>query len=287
MKRYIFVRILLAFSFCLTANSDSFNIWSEVDSVVDFKAKLHVFKADSSFNNHKAIIICPGGSYHHLGMKHEGFEVAKWLNTLGFNAFVLQYRVGVKGWRHPAMIQDLQRTIQVLRENPNKYEINPNSIGLMGFSAGGHLVCIASIYYETNYLEELGIFPNVSLKPDFSVLVYPVVSMQDSLVHKRSRKNLLGKNPQKQLIDKYSLEENIHKNISPMLIIHCKDDNVVDYKNSYYLYSHLKSLNGLVDLVLYKVGGHGFGLKNNKDIVNEFKKDLVEWFFKLGILVNK
>ena len=171
-------------------------IWG--DSPVSSKMKrshMVVFKAQENPSG-ISVIICPGGSYSFLALKSEGIEVAKWLNNNNITAFVLLYRVGLFGNRHPAMIQDMQRAIQLVKENSQEYGIDPDKVGLMGFSAGGHLVGTAGIYFDTNYLAELGITPRVCLRPAFVTMIYPVVSMTDEeVVHKKSRRNLLSRKP--------------------------------------------------------------------------------------------
>ncbi|HPH15814.1 MAG TPA: alpha/beta hydrolase [Bacteroidales bacterium] len=217
-------------------------IWQGIDTICykNEHSQLLVFTPDSAKNNHAAVIICPGGSYGHLGLKHEGIEVAQWLSKLGFTAFVLKYRVGMQGYHHPAMIQDLQRSIQIVRERASVWDIEQKKVGVMGFSAGGHLVGVAGIHYNYNFLAYQGIYPKVSLRPDFVVMVYPVVSMHDSIAHKKSKRNLLGRNYSEDLIHKLSLEENVHAHVPPIFIVHALGDKVVDYRNSVYLYRELQ-----------------------------------------------
>jgi len=285
MKSLAILDFMILVSLGHFKGSEIIDIWGNTITPANHSVRLYVFRPEKAQANAPAIIICPGGSYHHLGMKHEGANVAKWLSSQGITAFVLQYRVALGGWQYPAMIQDLQRSIQIVRENAEYYGINPEAVGVMGFSAGGHLAGTAMEYYEHNYLAELGIMPAVSLKPDFGVMVYPVVSMHDSIAHQRSKKSLLGKNPDKELENLMSLEDNIPDVMPPVLIIHAKDDPVVDYRNSSYFYQNLKEKGKTADLIIYPTGGHGFGVKRTtKPITPPWQSDCLMWLKKQGLI---
>lgn len=226
-----------------------------------------------------AVIVCPGGSYHWLDISTEGIGVAKWLQKNGIAAFVLTYRVaGVwayvshyrllfRGNRQPDMFRDVQRAIQLVRENASQWGINMNKVGVMGFSAGGHLAMSAGVFHNTNFLLPLGITPKVSLRPDFVVPVYPVVTLTDKrYVHKRSRKGLLGEwgKRNKRLQDSLSLERHIPADCPPVLLVNCVDDPVVKYQNSVLLDSALTARGVPHCYLQYKTGGHGFGASDVK-----------------------
>jgi acetyl esterase/lipase len=247
--------------------------------------RLTLFPANGQHNTHVAVIICPGGSYHHLGIYQEGYDVAKWFQSRGINAFVLRYRVGFFGYHHPAMIEDLQRSIQFVKENAKVWEIDTTKVGLIGFSAGGHLVATGGTLFNEDYLIPLGVIPKVSLRPNFVVAVYPVISMQDSIVHKRSRKNLLGPNFTKEQIDKMSLENQVSKDSPPTMIVVTKDDPVVDWRNGYYFYKSLKKAGVDCKLFLNEKGGHGFGIdpkKGGKAAL--WNIECIKWLYQVGIL---
>lgn len=237
-------------------------LWKEIKGMKSEPTRLYVFPAPDSIATNIGVIVCPGGSYHHLGLLHEGFTVAKWLNTQGITAFVLRYRVAINKYHHPAMIQDLQRAIHYVRES--KYNVFINTLGVMGFSAGGHLATMGGVFHKENYLKSLGINTICSLKPDFIVPIYPVVSMQDSLAHLRSRRNFFGKEITKSNINKFSLELQIPNDMPPVLLIATKDDPVVDYRNSLALDKTLSEKNINHRFYLYNTGGHGFGIKKIK-----------------------
>lgn len=220
-----------------------------------------------------AVIICPGGSYFWLDNKNEGEKMALELASHGITAFVLNYRVAGKfnfitdlrvlydGNRFPRMLEDLQKAICHVRSNAATYKINPNKIGAMGFSAGGHLVMLSA---ESETLPE-GIegyhHPGAQAMPDFVAPIYPVVTMSDNeIVHKRSRRALLGiHRTDAELRDRLSLEKNVPRDCCPVFLLNCVDDPVVDYRNSEELDKALSSNGVKHKYIQLKTGGHGFG----------------------------
>ena len=290
MKKGYYIA-LLASLLLITSGSKAqnvFNLWDGM-GVSQWKFMppcLTVYAANSTNNTHVAVIICPGGSYHHLlGIKEEGYDVAKWFQNQGINAFVLRYRVGFWGFHHPAMIEDLQRSIQFVKENAQNWGIDTTKVGLIGFSAGGHLVASGGTFYNEDYLLPLGIKPKVSLRPNFVVPVYPVISMQDSIAHKRSRKNLLGANYSKEQEDKMSLEEHINPDEPPTMVVVTKDDPVVDWRNGYYYYINLHKAGVTCKLLLNEKGGHGFGIDQKKGgKAALWNVECIKWLHEIGIL---
>ena len=233
-----------------------------------------------------AVIVCPGGSYHHLGLYNEGYCSAKWFSENGITAFMLKYRTNESLYNHPAMLEDIQRAIQIVRENAAEFGIDASKVGVIGYSAGGHLVTMAGEFGKRfNELEKLGIETAVSLRPDFVMPIYPVVSMQDDISHKWSRRSLLGKNQTQERKDLFSMELQVPDNMPPTYIVVCKDDNVVDYNNSLRLYDALleKNINDC-ELHVYEWGKHGFGMLNGP-FMKEFKwnEPLLEWIKKIGM----
>jgi acetyl esterase/lipase len=183
------------------------------------------------------------------------------------------------------MIEDVQRAIQWVKQHAKDYKIDPNRLGVMGFSAGGHLSLMAGAFYRENYLNKFGIDADISLKPAFVAPVYPVVSMQDSLAHIRSRKNLLGKHFTKKELDKFSMELQITQDMPPVFLTTTQDDPVVNYKNSLVLDAALKEKNVAHTFILYETGGHGYGLNEQKggEAAN-WKYHFKEWLRTEGIL---
>lgn len=211
-----------------------------------------------------AIIICPGGGYSYLVINKEGTEVAKAFANRGVTAFVLKYRLPddrIMQDRSIGPLQDAQRALQLIRERAKEWHIDPAKVGIMGFSAGGHLASTASTHFHREVIDNPG---QVSLRPDFSILIYPVISFSDSLAHKGSRKNLAGEDTPAALINLYSNEQQVTAETPPTFIFHCADDNVVPVMNSIRYYEALLKNNVPGEIHIYPVGGHGFGLRNKK-----------------------
>lgn len=289
--KYNIVILLLSVFFCLRcyAGENGINIWAGTDCGA--KVTLTPYLAEG--DNNIACIVCPGGSYFWLDKKTEGVGVAEWLQSQGISAFVLEYRVGgvpafithyrlvSRGHRYPDMLQDVQRSIQIVRENADKFHIDPHKLGVMGFSAGGHLSAMSGLFFDTDVLSEFDIKPNVSLKPDFIAPIYPVVSMTDKSVHKRSRRGILGegKSISKEMKDSLSLEKHVRIDMPPTYLMNCVDDPIVNYHNSELLDSAMTAKGVNHRYVQFKTGGHGFGAtesKTTKEAIS-WKEDFIKW----------
>lgn len=222
------------------------------------KPTLEIYLPEKENATGAAVIICPGGSYSVLVYQGEGIRTAKEFQKNGIAAFVLKYRLPddtTMTDKKIGPLQDAQQAIKMVRENATKWGIDANKIGLMGFSAGGHLASTEATHFGKAVIENKN---NTSLRPDFLILVYPVISMQDSLTHADSRKNLLGATPSKATIDLFSNELQVDKNTPPTYIIHASDDKVVDVDNSIFFYEQLRHHNVAAELHIYQKGGHGF-----------------------------
>ena len=234
-----------------------------------------------------ALVICPGGSYHHLGMPHEGFASAKWFRSVGVVPFVLQYRVAYNCHHHPAMLEDIEMAIKYIRENAEDYGIDINKVGAIGYSAGGHLVTMAGVYGGSrNELEKLGVHTEISLRPNFVMPIYPVVTMQDDICHRWSRRSLLGHREYTQeLKDEYSMELNIPDDMVPTYILACRDDPVVIFENSVRLEKSLAEKNIPHRFAVYEKGGHGFGMKDGWFMKEtHWNEDLRNWLEEMNII---
>lgn len=221
---------------------------------------LTIYLADPKKSNGTAVIICPGGGYGMLAINKEGFKVAEWLNSLGINAFVLKNRLPsdlIMKDKTIGPLQDAQEAIRLVRRNAQKWNLNPNKIGIMGFSAGGHLASTLSTHYNDKVYDSKD---NSSAKPDFSILIYPVISMENGITHEGSKNNLLGKNATSELIDKYSNEKQVTAETPRTFLVHATDDKAVPVENSLNYYLALKNQKVPVESHLYENGGHGFGL---------------------------
>ena len=233
MKRII---VTLAAALILTTaaftQDATIYLWRNVKGMEKQPSVMFMHKpAKNSPHTRSAVIVCPGGSYHHLGLKGEGNTTATWFVENGVTAFVLKYRTAESLYHHPAMLQDIQRAIQLVRENAEEWDIDVSKVGVIGFSAGGHLVTMAGEFWQTHdEIAKLGIQTNVSLRPDFVVPVYPVVTMQDDIAHRWSRNSLLGhgkKNQSQARKDEFSMELNVPDDMPPTYVVVCKDDPVV------------------------------------------------------------
>lgn len=219
---------------------------------------LKIFKPKNP--NGTAVVICPGGGYSNLVMKHEGEEVATWLNTLGMTAFVLKYRLpsnAIMQRKSIAPLQDAQEAIRVIRRNAQQWNLAIDKIGIMGFSAGGHLAASLSTRFDENlYVSK----DKTSAKPNFAILIYPVISMLTGITHKNSRNRLLGQSPSNELISEFSVENHVSNQTPPTFLVHAIDDEGVSVENSIRYFTALKQHQVLAEIHLYQKGGHGFGL---------------------------
>lgn len=205
-----------------------------------------------------AVIICPGGGYHTQLMDREGNNVAKEFNKLGIAAFVLKYRLPndiLTDERPFAPLKDAQQTIYLIRKNAKQWGIDPDKIGIMGFSAGGHLAASLGVHYDSILIENN---QNINLRPDFMILINPVISFSDSIGHQGSKENLLGQSPNIEKVNFFSNELHVNKNTPKSILIHTNDDSVVDVKNSLFFYMRLKDNKVPTELHIYSRGNHGF-----------------------------
>lgn len=235
---------------------------------------LSIFLPPKEKANGTAVIVCPGGGYWVVSAHHEGVDVAKRFNEMGVAAFVLKYRLPDDKYmtnKEIVPLQDAQRAIQIVRSNAKKWHINKNRIGVLGFSAGAHLASTAGTHFQRSYIENKR---KINLRPDFMILVYPVISFTDSIGHIGSRERLIGKNPSKEKIEEYSNELQVTPQTPPTFLVHAKNDKAVSVKNSLQFADALKKNHVPVEVYLYEKGGHGFGMINKKSDVRWM--DLVE-----------
>ena len=243
---------------------------------------LSVFLPKEIKQNQTAVIILPGGGYSHLAIDKEGTKVAEWLNTLGIAAFVLKYRLPndlIMTNKTVGPLQDAQEAMRIVRLNASKWNIDPNKIGVLGFSAGGHLASTLSTHYDERVYETSS---KLSARPDFSILIYPVISMENDITHKGSQTSLLGNNPSKDLIDFFSNEKKVTAQTPTTFIVHATDDKAVVPENSINYYLALKRNGVTAELHLYESGGHGFGL-GVKDTSKFWTGDCEEWLKSHGL----
>lgn len=208
-----------------------------------------------------AVVICPGGGYWINAIQHEGTDVAEKFAAQGIAAFVLKYRIPesrIMDDPEIGPLQDAQQAIKIVRDNAKRWNIDPDRLGILGFSAGGHIASTAGTHFQNPEINTT----NENLRPDFMILIYPVISFQDSIAHMGSREKLIGKTPSKEKIDYYSNELHITRETPPTFLVHAKDDKSVAVENSIRFYKNLKKNKVPAELYLFDKGGHGFGLNN-------------------------
>ena len=222
------------------------------------KPTLEIYLPEKEKASGAALIIIPGGSYAVVVYQGEGISNAKLFAQNGIAAFVLKYRLpddSIMLNKTIGPLQDAQQAVKMVRENAAKWGVDTNKIGIIGFSAGGHLASAAATHFQRPVIENAN---NTNLRPDFQIVVYPVISMQDSLTHRDSRKNLLGSNQSKEVINQYSNELQVTDNTPPAYITHTADDKTVDVDNSIAYFESLRRHKVDVEMHIYPKGGHGF-----------------------------
>ena len=260
---------------------DTDGVISGIDKVS--QPTLTIFLADQEKSNGTSVIICPGGGYGHLAINKEGYKVAKWFNSLGISAFVLKYRLPSDLTMKDKTIgplQDAQEAIRMVRRNAKEWHLDATKIGIMGFSAGGHLASTISTHYSDKVYDSKD---NVSARPDFSILIYPVISMEDGITHNGSKINLLGANASKEMIAKYSNEKQVDSNTPKAFLVHATDDKIVPVENTINYYLALKEHNVLGEMHIYEKGGHGFGL-GIEGTHKEWPKACEKWLSANGFM---
>jgi acetyl esterase/lipase len=224
-----------------------------------------------------AVAICPGGGYAHLAMDHEGEQIAAWLNSFGVAGIVVDYRHRGKGYGYPAPLDDAQRAMRLIRSKADLWGIDADNVGVLGFSAGGHLASTVTTLFDKGYGKAGDAIDQFSSRPDFSVLCYPVISMDESMTHKGSKKNLLGKEPDPALVTLMSTEFQITEKTPPTFLMHANDDQTVLPENSIAFYTALRKANVKAEMHIYEKGGHGFGPGQGKGPVETWPDVCRRW----------
>ncbi len=230
-----------------------------------------------------AVIVCPGGGYGALASNHEGRQVANYLNSLGIAAFVLKYRLGPK-YHHPVEIGDAQRAIRMVRAKAADWKINPDRIGIMGFSAGGHLAMSASTLFKGGDTNASDPIERVSARPDFAVLGYPVITFTEPWTHQGSKKNLLGENAAPELVKQLSGENAVTAQTPPTFLFHTNGDTAVPAENSVYYYLALRKAGVVAEMHIFQRGPHGVGLGMDDFALAQWPGLLGNWLRVNGLL---
>lgn len=232
--------------------------------------------------NGTAVIICPGGGYMRLSTEREGVQYANWLSTLGVTAFVLKYRMSEFG--HPAPLQDIARAVRIVRSRAAEFKINPARIGVMGSSAGGHLAASAGTLFDHPAAKTGAALDATSARPDFLMLLYPVITMDGPAVHAGSRKALLGSSPSAELVQLMSVENQVSAATPPTLLIHTQADQAVPVENSILFYRALTRAKVPAEMYLFEHGGHGMGMRSGLGTASEWSRRAEEWLRERKLL---
>lgn len=248
------------------------------------EAEMYVFLPEKEKNTGAAMVICPGGGYAIEAIDHEGYQIARFLQQNGITGIVLKYRLPYGNHRIPLM--DTQRAIRLVRSKASEWQINPQKIGIVGSSAGGHLASTAGTHFDLGKADSTDPIDRLSCRPDFMLLLYPVVTMQEGWTHMGSRNNLLGKTPDAALIDFYSNELQVSDQTPPAFFILADDDKAVPPQNSIEIYMAMKRHNIPAEMHIFSQGGHGFGLGKAAPL-NTWPEMFISWMKAQKIIESK
>jgi acetyl esterase/lipase len=242
-----------------------------------------VFLPRTMAQNTPAVIVCPGGGYVNLASNHEGRQVASYLNSLGVAAFVLRSRLGPR-YRNPIELGDAQRAVRTLRSHAAEWRLDPARIGILGFSAGGHLAMSASTHFDAGNPSAPDAVDRANSRPDFTVLGYPVISMTEAWTHQGSKNALLGPNPDSEVAKSLSGELSVTKETPPTFIFQTNADTTVPAENSVYYYLALRKAGIPAEMHIFEKGPHGVGLANDDPALSEWSKLLANWLRGRGVV---
>jgi acetyl esterase/lipase len=247
---------------------------------------LTIFLPVKNQANGTGVIVCPGGSYTALASNHEGRQVANWLNSLGIAAFVLKYRLGPR-YHHPIELGDAQRAIRLVRAHATEYGIAPDHLGVIGFSAGGHLAATMGTHFDNGSAADPDPIQRASSRPDFLVLGYPVISFTTPYAHQGSLRNLLGDNPDPKLVQSLSAELQVTPQTPPTFLFHTTEDKTVPVENSVLFYLALRKAGVAAELHIFERGPHGVGLALRDPTLAKWPELLANWFRERGLLGDR
>jgi acetyl esterase/lipase len=248
------------------------------------KPTLTAYTTAADKNVKTAVVVCPGGGYGHLAVGHEGKDIGEWFNSFGVQAFVLEYRHKGRGYQHPAPLQDVQHAIRTVRANADKYGIDSNQVGVMGFSAGGHLASSAATHFDFGDKEADDAISQTSCRPDFAILCYPVIAFGEPYTHRGSQRNLLGEDAPAELVKSFSNEKQVAKDTPPTFLFHTHEDTAVPPQNSIMFYLALKENGVPAELHLFEKGRHGVGLGKGIPGTEKWSELCEKWLAGRGLL---
>jgi acetyl esterase/lipase len=278
--KYVLLIILFLIMTASNIRSQAIPLWA--DGAPDAVGKEPVdiptitpFLAPKENATGAAIVVFPGGGYQHLSDVKEGSEVAKWLNSLGISAFVVKYRLGMR-YHQPNQLLDAARAIRTVRSRAKEWNLDAARVGILGFSAGGHLASTLGTHFDAGKPEDKDEIERMSSRPDLMVLIYPVITM-DEFTHAGSKKNLLGENPTSELINLYSNELQVTKDTPPAFLVHTMTDKAVPVENSLMFVSALRKAGVPFEFHLYERGPHGFGLAPGDPVLSTWPARCADW----------
>ena len=283
------IALLVASAFGVAAQDEPAQpLWSDgapsaLGQAPEDRPSFTAYPADGDRAGGTAVVVFPGGGYGHLAMDHEGVQVARWLNSLGVSAFVVQYRLGPK-YRHPVMLWDAQRAIRTVRARATEWGVDPGRIGVIGFSAGGHLASTTGTHFDEGLAEATDGIDGIGSRPDFMMLIYPVITMQEAFTHRGSRNNLLGERPDRSLAWLLSSEKQVAPDTPPTFLVHTTDDAGVPVENSLMFYQALRTAGVPVEMHIYETGPHGFGLAPANPVLSTWPERAEVWMRTHGWL---
>lgn len=240
---------------------------------------LQFHPADKASANGCGVIVCPGGGYGGLAMDHEGAQIAAWLNSRGISAWILRYRLGSANYHHPIQKGDVLRAIRTVRHQAKSVGVDPDRIGIWGFSAGGHLASTAATHFDAGNPAATDPIDQISSRPDFAILCYPVITMDESFTHKGSRRNLLGKDryDNADLVELLSNEKRVTDDTPPTFLFHTTEDKAVPVENALAFYTALRKHRINCELHVYQKGRHGVGLAQSDPVLSTWPNRLADW----------
>lgn len=244
---------------------------------------LTIYMPPSTTGPMTAVIVAPGGGYRALSMNKEGRLPAAYLNSVGIAAFVLKYRLGPK-YHHPIELGDMQRAIRTVRSRAAEWHVATDRIGVMGFSAGGHLASTASTYFDKGSAAPVDAIDRASSRPDFAILGYPVITLTEAWTHQGSRTNLLGENPDADLARRLSTDTRVTSETPPTFLFHTNADTAVPVENSVHYFLALRKAGVPSEMHIFKDGPHGVGMPMNDPALSEWPKVLTNWLRASGLL---
>lgn len=245
-------------------------------------AELYVFLPQKSENTGVGVVICPGGGYGILAMDHEGYDMAKWLADRGIAGIVLKYRM--PNGNHEVPSSDARQAMRIVRANAASWGINPDKIGLAGSSAGGHLASTVGTQFDLGNKNSKDILEQISCRPDFLLLLYPVITFNESFGHMGSRKNLIGETNNSELVEKYSNELHVTPQTPPTFMVLADNDKAVVPRNSIEFYMALKKNNVPAEMHIFAEGGHGFGMHKNNIPTDNWPNLFYNWLTTMKIV---